>query len=185
MLEKKFVTNQGKSPPLESLPTAEIASLSSKIKQLTDKCDDAENRLRRSNLLFFGIKDENTETWAQSEAKIVSFCSTNLGINVNNADIERAHRLGRYCADKMRPIIVKFAHYKDKSKIIQSSRKLKETPFFIREDYSARVRLARQKLYSFGQQSNTIFKIRFDKLSIDKKQYTYDAITDTVVELTT
>ncbi|XP_077552427.1 uncharacterized protein LOC144166812 [Haemaphysalis longicornis] len=162
-----------------------IASLSSEIKQLADKCDDAENRLRRSNLLFFGIKDENAETWAESEAKIISFCATHLEMNITDAGIERAHRLGRYCADKMRPIIVKFAHYKEKSRVLQSSRKLKETPFFVREDYSARVRLARQKLYSFGQQSNASFKIRFDKLSIDKKQYTYDAMTDSVVELTT
>ncbi|KAH9384237.1 hypothetical protein HPB48_026234 [Haemaphysalis longicornis] len=93
-LKKKFYTNQRKSPLLESLPTSEIVSLSSEIKQLADKCDDAENRLRRSNLLFFGIKDENTETWAESEAKIISFCATNLEMNITDAGIERTHRLG-------------------------------------------------------------------------------------------
>lgn len=109
----------------------------------------------------------------------------NLEIIITDAALERAHRLGRYCADKMRPIIVKFAHFKDKSRILRFSRKLKETAFFIREDYSARVCLARQKLYSFGQQSNATLKIRFDKLTIDKKRYTYDAMTDSIVELTT
>ncbi|KAH9374314.1 hypothetical protein HPB48_021918 [Haemaphysalis longicornis] len=76
----------------------------------------------RSNLLFFGIKDENTQTWAESEAKIIAFCATKLEITTTDAGIERAHRLGRYCAEKMRPIIVKCAHYKDKSRIIQCSR---------------------------------------------------------------
>lgn len=107
----------------------------------------------------------------QIRGKKVSFCTTNLRTNVSDAEIERAHRLGRYRADKTCPIAMKFAHHNDKSNILQSSWQLKDTSFFIREDCSACMRVARQKLYAFGQRSNAVFKICFDKLTIDKKHY--------------
>lgn len=65
-------------------------------KILTEKCDDAENRLRRYNLIFFGIAESNGETWGQSETQVISFCSQHLGLTINNDTIERAHRMGRF-----------------------------------------------------------------------------------------
>lgn len=160
-----------------------MVKLASDIQLLSNKCDDAENRLRRSNLLFFGIADKQDETWSQSESRILSFCSKELDITINSQDIERAHRLGHFQPGKNRPIIVKFMRFKDKGQILSASSKLKNSSFSIREDYSARVRLARKKLFSFGQHSSTSFKIRFDKLIMSNKQLVYDAGTDSVVEL--
>lgn len=145
-----------------------LARLFSDVKNLTNKYDDAENRLRRSNLLFLGLQDEFGESWAESEAHIVSFCSEHLDITIDNQDIERAHRLGRFQSVENRPIIVKFGHFKDKSRLIVAGHKLKETSFAVREDYSAKVRLARKKFLAYGQQSKATFKIHFDKLIIGK-----------------
>lgn len=184
-LEKIAETNQLSCT--SSVAGPDMAKLSSDIKLLSNKCDDAENRLRRTiyiyNLLFFGITDKQDETWSQSESRITSFCSQELDITINSHDIERAHRLGRYQPGKNRPIIVSFMRFKDKGQILSASSKLKNSPFSVREDYSARVRLARKKLFSYGKQSTAFFKIRFDKLIMNNKQFVYNAGTDSVVEL--
>ncbi|XP_070381892.1 uncharacterized protein [Dermacentor albipictus] len=181
ILEKTIETHPEKAAA--SATNTDLAQLASDVKALTNKCDDAENRLRRTNILFLGLQDELGESWDQSEAHITSFCSEHLGISIGSQDIERAHRLGRFQLGKNRPIIVKLAHFKDKSRILIAGPKLKETPFSVREDYSAKVRLARKKLFSYAQQTNASFKIRFDKLVIGRKLFTYNAETDAVVEL--
>lgn len=61
--------------------------------------------------------------------------------------------------------------------------KLKNTEFAVREDYSARVRLARKKLYLYAEPTKNQFKIRFDRLHMNKKQFVYNAESDTVIEL--
>lgn len=161
----------------------EIVNLSSQINNLVKKCDDSENRLRRDNLLFFGIQDAHDETWDQSESCIISLCSDKLQISISKQDIERAHRLGRFQDGKHRPIIVKFARFKDKCSILSAGPKLKGSSISIREDFSARVRLARKKLYAYAKQNNSdSFKIRFDKLQMDEKQFYYDAQSDAVLE---
>lgn len=163
-----------------------LSNLSSDIKTLAEKCDDSENRLRRCNLLFFGIPEGSNETWADSEARAITFCTEKLEVSITPTDIERAHRLGRFQANKNRPIIVAFSKFKDKARILSACPKLKNSSFSVREDYSARVRLARKKLFLYAQERQLVaFKIRFDKLIVDKKHFVYDAGSDRVIELKT
>lgn len=122
------------------------------------------------------------ESWEQSEVQIITFCRDKLDVSLDTNNIERAHRLGRFQENKNRPIIVKFMRFKDKSQILSCGGKLKGTSFSIREDYSARVRLARKKLYLYAQERRLPFKIRFDKLIIGNKRFVYDAQTDSVIE---
>ena len=161
-----------------------VANFASQLKVLAGKCDDAENRQRRSNLLFLGIPDANNKSWAQSELRVPSFLSEKLDISIAATDLERAHRLGRFHENKNRPIIVKFAPFKDKTAILQAASKLKGSSFAVREDYSARVRTDCKKLHTFGVQTGSQFKIRFDKLLIADKQFVYDADSDSVIQLT-
>lgn len=181
---EKIVEAQKLCPPIPvSTGNPEIDNLTSQINNLVKKCDDSENRLRRDNLLFFGIQDAHDETWDQSESCIISLCSDKLQISISKQDIERAHRLGRFQDGKHRPIIVKFARFKDKCSILSAGPKLKGSSISIREDFSARVRLARKKLYAYAKQNNSdSFKIRFDKLQMDEKQFYYDAQSDAVLE---
>lgn len=132
---------------------------------------------------LFGISDAKEETWARSEEHVVSFCREKLRVSLDPADIERAHRMGRYTEAKKRPIIVKFARFKTKSLILSATSQLKNSGYTVREDYSARVRLARKKLFAYAQQNNAAFKMRFNKLVIGSKQYVYNDTADTVTEL--
>lgn len=146
---------------------------------------DTNNRMRRDNLLFFGIDDSDKEPWSDSENKILDLCKNTLDLTLSASDIERAHRLGKFSATKKRPIIVKLAHFKTKENILACGRKLKDTCFAIREDFAPSTRLARSKLLKFVKPQKCAFKLSLDKLHVGSRCYSYDAASDSVIEHTT
>ncbi|CAN8028825.1 unnamed protein product, partial [Ixodes persulcatus] len=152
----------------------ELTVISSKLHDVAYRCDDAENRLRRSNLLFYGIIDDANESWASSEGKVIDFCSRHFEISIHPDSIERAHRIGKFNTEKKRPIIVKFSRFKEKDRILSSGFKLKGTPFSVGEDFSISVRHARRKLIEFAKNKNVSFRLSFDKLKIDNTIYMYN-----------
>lgn len=114
---------------------------------------------------------------------MLSLCSELLGITVDKHKVERAHRIGRFQANKSRPIVVKFNHFKDKQSILASGNKLKSTDFALREDFSASVRLARKKLLEFAKESKSPYQLRYDKLLLGKNYYVYDSASNTIAML--
>ncbi|XP_037508477.2 uncharacterized protein LOC119384916 [Rhipicephalus sanguineus] len=163
---------------------ADTSSMSRKIEELEDRLDDAENRSRRNNLIFYGISDPtDSETWNDSEKLIIDFCSNNLGIPVGPHDFERAHRLGRHSLGRNRPIIVKFACYKTKDSILSNGRKLRNTNFSIGEDFSLSVRHARKQLIAFAKAKSAKFFLRYKTLHIGPKRYVFDKLSRTVKEI--
>lgn len=44
---------------------------SNQLKEMVSRCDNADNELRRSNLLLLGIEGELDESWRASEKKIL------------------------------------------------------------------------------------------------------------------
>ncbi|KAH9365634.1 hypothetical protein HPB48_008372 [Haemaphysalis longicornis] len=103
-LESSIASRSAAEPGNAVAPSSDI---SQQLAAITSRCEDAENRLRRSNLLFFGIEDDQKEKWAASELKVIKFCSEKLQISTNSAQFERVHRLGKYVEGKNRPIIAK------------------------------------------------------------------------------
>lgn len=75
--------------------------------------DDLNNRMRRNNLIFKGIVEQDSETWQETEGLVNEFVSKNLGIAAG--EIERAHRIGQKRPGYTRPIIVKFLNFKEKN----------------------------------------------------------------------
>lgn len=78
----------------------EAGEIKHEISVLKTANTDVNNRMRRNNLLFLGLYDSDNETWVESETKILSFCSNQLDIKLDPTGIERAHRLGKFNADK-------------------------------------------------------------------------------------
>nr|XP_037282333.1 uncharacterized protein LOC119175508 [Rhipicephalus microplus] len=68
-LEAKLVSN---APPSSNFADGAIGSISDQLQAVVSRCDEAENRMRRCNLLFFGIPDEHKESWETSENKIIA-----------------------------------------------------------------------------------------------------------------
>lgn len=163
--------------------SAEAASFQIQLKSLEARCEDAENRMRRSNLIFYGIPDADKESWAESQDAIIDTCRSLLEHEVDQNQIERAHRLGPFVRNRNRPIIVKFHVFKQKEAILRKAFKLKGKDVSIGEDFSPAVRDARRKLLEFGRNQETPFKLRFNRLTIGEKQYQVDNVTGSVKEI--
>ncbi|KAH9372567.1 hypothetical protein HPB48_016475 [Haemaphysalis longicornis] len=97
-------TNDG-TPTEAASPRNTLQDISSQIQKIAHRCDDAENRLRRSNLLFFGLEDDEKEDWSASEEKIIKFCEEKLKLPTTSTQYERVHRLRKFSTEKSRPII--------------------------------------------------------------------------------
>ncbi|KAK8786282.1 hypothetical protein V5799_023942 [Amblyomma americanum] len=163
----------------------ETSQIRQDIAELKAANIDAKNRMRRNNLLFFGLDDSDKESWTESEEKVIALCKEKLDLNLEPSAIERAHRIGQFSTEKKRPIIVKMNHYKAKESVLACGRKLKETPYVIREDFEFATRLARSKLVQFIKPRGCSFKLRYDKLIVGEKYYTYDHASDTITETDT
>lgn len=137
--------------------------------------------MRRCNLLFFGISDEDKESWATTEGKVIALCTDKLETTTTSSQFERVHRLGKFASNKCRPIIAKFTFFKDKQEILTRAHKLKNSGISIREDFSLATRQARRKLLQFARERNCPYKLNVDKLRIDNITYTYDSVSDSVV----
>ncbi|KAH6930596.1 hypothetical protein HPB50_014933 [Hyalomma asiaticum] len=161
-------------------PADTLREVTDQLMSITSRCDEAENRMRRSNLLFFGLEDHANEDWAASEQKIIKFCFEKLQLTLTGTQFERVHRLGRH-EEKCRPIIVKLTFFKDKEQILSQARNLKGTAFSVREDFSLATRQTRRKLIEFAKSQNKPFKLLVDKLRIENVSYGYDPITKSVV----
>ncbi|XP_042142396.1 uncharacterized protein LOC121833297 [Ixodes scapularis] len=131
---------------------------------LKSRCNDAENRSRRSNLVFFGLEDKDKETWAESESRIIDLCDKKMGIKINPDNIDRAHRIGAFNRAKKRPIVVKFCFFKHKEAVLSSGYRLKDSGFAVSDDFSRPVQLARRKLVEFAKTQNSRFRLRMDRL---------------------
>ncbi|XP_037515597.1 uncharacterized protein LOC119392168 [Rhipicephalus sanguineus] len=151
--------------------------------QLRAKQAELEYMQRRYNLLFYGLPDAQSVSWAQSEEKLINVHSPSLKVPPSEILVERAHRLGGFSSNKCRSIIAKFSSFKLKQQIRISSSKLKEENITVSEDYSPATRLARKKLSEFGKTQSSSFKLRFNKLHINKKCYIYSPSDDCVREI--
>lgn len=150
---------------------------------LRTRLDDAEDRSRRDNLVFFGMADTISETWAQTEQTILNIFRQSLNLQVPDEAIVRAHRIGTFCQSKCRPVIVKFASYKLKDNVLLSRAPLKAKRITVSEDYSIGTRTARKRLIDFAKEKGGTFKLRHNRIHINNKCYAFDPTTENVYEV--
>lgn len=163
---------------------ADTAQTSHMVLEMNARMDDAENRSRRNNLIFYGVPDPVPhETSVQSEEKIIKLCSDHLHVTLEPTDIERAHRLGHHTNGRCRPLIVKLTFFKTKEVILSNGRKLKGTVFSIGEDFSRPVQNARKQLVTFAKNKAVPFSLRYKTLFIGKQRYMFDELSQTVKEI--
>ncbi|CAN7951300.1 unnamed protein product [Ixodes pacificus] len=152
---------------------------------LRARLDDLEDRSRRDNIIFHGIDDSPSETWAQAEQKVHLLLSNVPELSISDEGITRAHRLGTVSRNKCRPVIVKLVSSKTKESILSAKAKLKTWNASVNEDFAPATRYARKKLFGFAksQSPDSIFKIRYNGLHLNKKCYAYCSTSDEVCEI--
>jgi hypothetical protein len=140
----------------------------SEMKKVNDKLREIEDRSRRNNLRFDGVKENQNETWEDSERKISKLLREQLEIK-EQIQIERAHRTGPKQTKKDRTIIIKLLNYKDKEKILRNANKLKGSGIFINEDFCKEtngIRSELRKQMKEERQKGKYAFISYDKLIV-------------------
>lgn len=158
--------------------------LSAQVCSLQTRVQDHDDRLRRNNLIFYGIPDSE-ETWAMTEEKVISTLNCHLSSPLSSDAIERAHRLGTFSQGKCRPIIVKCLSYKTKDALLATHIHLKKHNITVAEDFSPATRAARKKLLDFAksQPGPVKHKLSYNKLLLNQKCYMYDPNSDAIINI--
>lgn len=156
--------------------TTKVSALEKVVSGLELKLDDLENRSRRSNLIVYGIPEDEKEDEESLEQVINNTVAKGV-LKIEPVSIERIHRLGKPSANKTRPIIFKLLDDRDKTKILKNCHKLKDTDISISEDFFQRVRNIRKKLWDSAKpnkESGQKVHLVYDKISIDRILYRWD-----------
>ena len=114
-----------------------VSKINERLEELENKIDRHQQYSRRNCILIHGIaenKEENTDQQA------IDFINENLDIKIDEIDIDRSHRIGRYdkTKKKPRPIIVKFVRYNVRGRVFREKRKLKGTGKTITESLTTK-----------------------------------------------
>jgi hypothetical protein len=153
----------------------QISQLSNTNNVLLKRVIGLEDRGRRNNLIFKGLKySVNTQFNAVNVVK--NFCNQYLGSRPD-VWINRAHPLGP--ARDGGPLIAHFPDDSDVTYILNNAKKLKGTGFFVHKDFSAETRKARAKLFVMKKEvirirPNEKVMIRHDRLIIRNVSFEID-----------
>ena len=121
-----------------------IDQLSIENKRLNEKLLSMESQQRRNNLQFIGMNEQRDE---DCESRVLQLLQT-VGLEFNDRTIERAHRLGKFSAHRVRPIIVRFHHFKDREAAFKKKSDLKsQQRVNIIEDFPEEIASRRRQLY--------------------------------------
>ena len=106
-----------------------------KLRVQSDEINNLEQYTRRNSVRIYGINDRNPkESPIETARTVVQLVNDKLHLSISTADIDIAHRMGRFRSDANRPIICKFISRISKHEVVKARRMLKGTAIVIRED---------------------------------------------------
>ena len=137
---------------------------------------------RRSNIKFFGIKDNDEESPSDTEETLRHFLTKEMKIprgDVDKIEFERVHRIPTKPSTEKkpnpRPIIAKVSFYQDKELIKSHIKNLKKgSKLGVADDYPKEVEQIRKDLQPALKKARQEKKLAFfnvEKLIIDGKIY--------------
>ncbi|XP_065677412.1 uncharacterized protein LOC124808589 [Hydra vulgaris] len=138
----------------------EIHNNNIELKKINSKLREIDDRSRRKNLRVEGVKEDDNESWLESEIKVKKIFDEYLGIK----DVA-----GKEDIKKHRTIVVKLLDFKDEEAILRNSSKLKGKNIFINEDFCAETNRLRKDLrekMKIEGQSGKFAYISNDKLIV-------------------
>ena len=94
--------------------------------KVSSKLIELEDRSQRNNFWIDSIAEDQIESWYEYEEKVLKVIKGKLEIQ-EPIEIDRCHRMGNHKRNHPRTIIFKWNKFKDKQKILQNARNLKDT----------------------------------------------------------
>ena len=158
ILEEKFATWEEK-----------YQTLNARVENQEKRIQFMERQARQRNIVFFGI-EENETSYVNLENNLIKFISDHLSIKLENRDLEAIKRVGKK-GDKTRPLIATFSTLGIKINIFKQKRLLKNTPYYINDDYPKHILEKRRELNNQviqEREKGNRAVIKYDKLIILK-----------------
>lgn len=144
-------------------------TLKEKVEQQEKRIQFMEKQARQRNIIFFGI-EEGESSYHNLENNLLQFISEKLALKLNCRDLQDIKRVGTKGV-KPRPIIVTFPTLGLKISILKQKRLLKDTQYYLNEDYPKYVLEKRKELQEEANKERVKgnkVTIRYDKLIILK-----------------
>ncbi|KPJ18566.1 hypothetical protein RR48_07290 [Papilio machaon] len=124
-----------------------------KYKNLEDQLEKQEKRInilekqaRNRNIVFFGIEKQNSfNSYLDLETEIINLISRYLGIKLDRKEIQEIRKIGKN-TEKPRPIVVTLTTVGKKIEIFKQKKLLKDTNYYIKEDYPQHILEKRRQL---------------------------------------
>lgn len=153
----------------------ENKNLKEENKQLRDRLATTERKLKKYNLIVYGVPGEENETFD----KVVDIINTKINVTCSNHNIKDIYRIGQPSIDKPRPVVVELISYRLKTDILANAKKLKGSGIFIShdltpEDYEKRKLLNKQLKLAREKQLNA--KIKKNTLIVNGEVFTYEEL---------
>lgn len=151
-----------------------------KFENLKEKLENQEKRIyflekqaRKNNIVFFGI-EETESSYQMLENIVTKFVKEYFSLNLDHRDIQEVKRIGKK-GERSRPIIATFTTLGTKIKIFKQREALRETTYYITEDYPKQILEKRKELQAqakLEREKGNVVKIKYDKLVITAKNKT-------------
>lgn len=164
-----------------SKQTEEINNIIKKVSVLENENLDlkkkllvAEQKIRKNNLVIYGVEENENADIISVTIKIFS---TKLNVEINPLDINNIYRVGIKSENKRRPVIVELVRYIKKQEIFAQVAKLKGTGISLAHDLTPEEREEKKILYSHykaARAKNYLAKIRKNTLYVNGDPYTYE-----------
>ncbi|CAK1555913.1 unnamed protein product [Leptosia nina] len=122
-----------------------------KLEKLKERVENQDKRLfylekeaRQRNLVFFGI-EEDEKSYLSMEIKMKDFIRKYLSINIDSRDMQIIKRIGKK-GNNPRPVVITFATLGTKISILKQKLGLRDTTYYIKEDFPLQVLNKRREL---------------------------------------
>ncbi|XP_069110390.1 uncharacterized protein [Argopecten irradians] len=137
---------------------------------ILDTIEDIQCRSMKQSLVFHGLREDKHE---DTESRLKDFIYYELCIE-KNIEFTNVHRFGRHVFGKSRPIVAVFMYQKDLQLVRKNAHYLKDTNFWINEQFPKAVEQRRRELYPIlrsHKRAGHQVKLVRDRLYIDNQLY--------------
>lgn len=160
IFEEKFLVWEGK-----------LGELKERVENQEKRIYNLEKQARTRNLVFFGIEEKET-SYRNFEENIIKWIQQYFSIKLNFNDIQVIKRLGMK-GERPRPTTVTFTTLGIKIEILKQKGALKDTQYYVKEDFPKYVLEKRKELQDqlkLEREKGNIAILKYDKLIVLKHQ---------------
>ncbi|KOB77167.1 Endonuclease-reverse transcriptase [Operophtera brumata] len=123
----------------------QLDELRNSHKKQEEQLDQLEKVVRKCNLVFFGVKEQE-ESYVELESVIIKIINEKLDLKCVRNEVQRIRCIARKSEDKPRPIILGLTTFGKKLQTLKNKNKLQGTELYIKEDFPPKVLIQRKNL---------------------------------------